>query len=135
MKRNKEIVNYIIMGILTTGVNILSYYILTESGVSDYRIATVIAWAVSVLFAYVTNKKYVFESRTSGLRELLHEVSSFFFFRILSLGIDFVMMIVLVELVVMDDFLAKIIANGVVIVFNYVVSKQIIFKNSVSAKN
>ncbi|QHJ70600.1 GtrA family protein [Planococcus halotolerans] len=135
MKKNREIVNYIIMGILTTGVNIVSYYVLTEAGVLDYRIATVIAWAVSVLFAYVTNKKYVFGSRTSGLRELLHEVSSFFFFRILSLGIDFIMMIVLVELVVMDDFLAKIIANGVVIVFNYVVSKQIIFKNSVSAKN
>ncbi len=135
MKKNKEIINYIIMGVLTTGVNILSYYVLTETGVADYRIATVIAWAISVLFAYITNKKYVFASQTTGIKELLREVGSFFFFRILSLGIDFVMMVVLVELIAMDDLLAKIIANVVVIVFNYVVSKQIIFKNSLSAKN
>lgn len=128
MKRNKELVNYLIMGILTTGVNVLTYFILTETGLLNYQAATVVAWIVYVLFAYITNKKYVFASKTTSFKELRKEINSFFFFRILSLGIDFVSMIVLVELAHMDDFLAKIASNILVVVFNYAASKQIIFK-------
>lgn len=128
MKRNKELINYIIMGILTTGVNVGSYFALTESGLLNYQAATVIAWIISVLFAYVTNKKYVFSSKTSSFRELRKEISSFFFFRVLSLGIDFISMVILIELLHMEDFLAKVISNVIVIAFNYVASKQIIFK-------
>lgn len=128
MKRNKELINYIIMGILTTGVNVGSYFALTESGLLNYQAATVIAWIISVLFAYVTNKKYVFSSKTSSFRELRKEISSFFFFRVLSLGIDFISMVILIELLQMEDFLAKVISNVIVIAFNYVASKQIIFK-------
>lgn len=128
MKKNKELINYLIMGVLTTGVNILTYYILTKTGVLNYQAATVVAWVVSVLFAYITNKKYVFASKTTNFKELRKEISSFFFFRVVSLFIDFAVMVVLVEIAHSDDFLAKIIANVIVVVFNYVASKQIIFK-------
>ena len=116
------------MGILTTGVNVATYFILTKTGLMNYQAATVTAWIISVLFAYITNKKYVFLSKTHGFKELRKEINSFFFFRILSLGIDFLSMIVLIELAHMDDFMAKIVSNIMVIVLNYVVSKQVIFK-------
>lgn len=116
------------MGVLTTGVNVFTYYISMKTGLVNYQTATVIAWIVSVLFAYITNKKYVFNSQTNSFKELRKEMNSFFFFRILSLGVDFLSMIVLIELVRMDDFIAKLASNILVIVLNYVVSKQIIFK-------
>lgn len=116
------------MGILTTIVNIGVYYSLTKTELLNYQVATIMAWVVSVLFAYVTNKKFVFVSKTTSYKELQREISSFFVFRLLSLGIDFISMMLLIEIFHMDDFLAKLLANVIVIVFNYIASKQLIFK-------
>lgn len=59
----REIIMYIIMGVFTTIVNIASFYILVEIMNVDYKAATVAAWILSVLFAYITNKLYVFQQK------------------------------------------------------------------------
>lgn len=84
------------MGVFTTIVNIASFYILVEIMNVDYKAATVAAWILSVLFAYITNKLYVFQQKTHDLQSLLKELTAFFSVRVLSLGIDLGMMIILV---------------------------------------
>lgn len=66
------------MGVFTTIVNIASFYILVEIMNVDYKAATVAAWILSVLFAYITNKLYVFQQKTHDLQSLLKELTAFF---------------------------------------------------------
>ena len=130
MKNKKEIVSYLIFGILTTLVNIVSFWLLNKIIGMDYRVATTIAWIVSVIFAFITNKLYVFNSTTTGINSLFKELFSFLFFRLLSYFLDLSLMIILIEFIKADSLIAKIIANVFVVVFNYFASKFVIFKPS-----
>lgn len=128
MKLSKEVVSYLVFGVLTTIVNIVSYAFLIKIAHMDYKLAVTVAWFVSVLFAFFTNKVYVFNSKTKKLSVLVKEIFSFVLFRIFSLVIDLVLMILFVEWLELEDLLSKIIANIFVIVINYVASKYFIFK-------
>ena len=128
--RYREIMMYIIMGIFTTIVNIVSFYILTSAFEMDYKAATVAAWILSVLFAYVTNKRYVFQQKTAGMRSLVKELMAFFSVRVLSLAIDLAMMILLVSQFHMNETLAKIADNVIIVVVNYAASKWIVFRKA-----
>ncbi|QAA21565.1 GtrA family protein [Sporolactobacillus terrae] len=136
MKRSTEIILYLIMGGLTTLVNVACFFFLVYFSV-DYRIATTIAWIVSVIFAYLTNKRYVFKSETRTKKALIKEVFSFFWFRLLSYFIDLGSMILMVSYMSTNETLAKIIANVIVVVANYVFSKWFIFNqnNRISNQN
>ena len=130
MKRAKElwnhyheVINYLIFGVLTTVVNIVTFYLLTAISI-DWRISNIIAWIASVLFAYITNKKFVFESKE---KKILKEFLSFLSFRVLSLGIDMICMYLFIDLCHISSFISKIIVNVIVIVLNYVFSKLFIF--------
>ncbi|EGR8734575.1 GtrA family protein, partial [Listeria monocytogenes] len=82
----------------------------------------------SVLFAYFSNKKYVFESYTPTWKERAREVTSFFGFRFLTYLVDILVMILLIEVLSINELWAKIWTNVIVLVLNYVFSKWIIFK-------
>ncbi|RHW37258.1 GtrA family protein [Neobacillus notoginsengisoli] len=129
MDRIREVFSYLFFGALTTIVNLAVYYILANPFQVDYRISTIIAWVLAVVFAYITNKLFVFNSKAAGARGIMKEMGSFFLFRLLSLLIDITGMILLVELVKVDDFLSKLITNIAVIIFNYIASKRYIFKH------
>ena len=126
--RYKEIVMYLIFGVLTTLVNIISYYIFTRVVPLGEYISNIIAWIISVSFAFVTNKLFVFDSKSKKAKTLLKELTSFITFRLLSLGIDMGSMYVMISLLKFNDMIAKIIANGIVIILNYLFSKLFIFK-------
>ncbi|MBP3037941.1 GtrA family protein [Bacillaceae bacterium Marseille-Q3522] len=128
MKNKKEMINYLIFGVLTTLVNIISFWIFTAMFHIDYKLATTIAWILSVLFAFVTNKIYVFNSRTNSFRAICREFFAFMFMRLLSYFLDLGTMIFLVELLHSGSLFAKIIANILVVIFNYFASKYFIFK-------
>lgn len=123
----KEIILYLIFGGLTTFVNIVVYALCTKLFSINWEISNIIAWILSVLFAYVTNRKYVFESKSSNI---IKEMSSFFGFRLLSFVLDMGFMYLFVDMIQMDDMIAKIIVQVIVIVLNYVFSKLFIFKKS-----
>ncbi|WP_416828549.1 GtrA family protein [Ectobacillus polymachus] len=129
LNRRKEVFNYLLFGGLTTLVNIVTYYLFVKFFHVDYKVATTIAWIVSVLFAYITNKKYVFNSQHSSMTQLFKEFFYFMGFRILSYFIDIFSMILFVGVLHVNDLLSKIIANVVVVVFNYFASKYVIFKH------
>lgn len=128
MKKYKEVISYLIFGVLTTIVNILAYELFTKIFHVDYLVSTVIAWVISVAFAYVTNKIFVFESKTNTKIEILKEITSFVGFRLLSGIMDIVFMYITVDIFSFNDSLMKIASNVVVVVLNYLFSKLFIFK-------
>lgn len=123
-----ELFMYVVMGVFTTIINIIIFYVMENLLHVNYIISNVIAWIFSVLFAYLSNKKYVFahEDNTSFIN--IKEMMSFFSFRFLSLGIDTVVLFVLVQWLSQQPLIAKIISNVVVLIANYLFSKFIIFK-------
>ena len=124
----KEMWLYLIFGGLTTLINILTYTFLQRAFNIDYMVSNIIAWIISVLFAFVTNKLYVFESKEIKREVLLKEFFSFILARILSLGIDMGIMYVGISILKINDIVIKILSNIVVIVVNYFLSKFLIFK-------
>ena len=123
----KEILWYGFFGVLTTLVNIISFYLLDKTGMNVY-LNNFIAWFLSVLFAFVTNKLFVFNSKSLDKKVIIKEVVSFFFFRILSLGIDMAGMYICISMMNMNRMISKVLMNVIVIVTNYIFSKIFIFK-------
>ncbi|EAE6662725.1 cell wall teichoic acid glycosylation protein GtcA [Listeria monocytogenes] len=123
-----SILMYLIMGGFTTLINIVTFWVCTDLLNWDYRIANTIAWVASVLFAYFSNKKYVFDSYTPTWKDKAREVSSFFGFRFLTYIVDFLVMILLISGLGMNELWAKIWTNVIVLILNYVFSKWIIFR-------
>ena len=117
---NKETVLYLIFGILTTLINITSFYFLHKISY-NLIITNSIACIISVLFAFITNKNIVFKSNGNIIKEIL----MFFLARLLSLLFDNIFMLILTETI--GDMLAKIITNIFVIIINYILSKIFIF--------
>lgn len=127
MDKIKNIVNYVICGILTTILNILVFYILDIYNV-NYRINTTISTLISVIFAYITNKIYVFESRELGRKKVLKEILKFIFSRVGTYIVEIIGMYIFIELVKIENLISKILMNVIVIILNYILSKFYIFK-------
>lgn len=152
----REIITYIIFGVLTTAVNLVTFYIFKKIFISigwegvfnkllgsagwdkalellgsgtDYLDATVIAWTVAVIFAFVTNKLIVFESKSWKPAVAGKEFVGFIGARLFSLLVELVFMFVMVTLLKWNDFVAKLIVQVIVVILNYVFSKLLIFKN------
>lgn len=123
-----SILMYLVMGGITTLINIVTFYLFNSTLGLNYTIANIIAWVFAVLFAYISNKLYVFESKHNNFSELIQEISSFFGFRVLSLFMDLAVMFVCISILSMNPLLAKVLANVVVLIANYVFSKLFIFK-------
>lgn len=124
----KELVSYIVFGLLTTVVNFAVFYLLTSTMQIDYRIANTIAWFLSVGFAYFTNKRFVFSSKQDNVLYVLREGLSFFAFRFLSYLLDMALIITLIQFLNINSLISKAIVNIFVILFNYISSKFFTFK-------
>lgn len=123
-------INYIAFGGVTTVVNVVVYYVLyTNLNVPNIP-STIVAWLASVIVAYVTNKIWVFESKSFKLSLLAREMTSFFGCRLLTCVFDVGIMWIGVDVLMINSTLVKIISNVVVVVLNYILSKLIIFKNT-----
>ncbi|MBR6137824.1 MAG: GtrA family protein [Bacilli bacterium] len=123
----KEGILYLFFGGCTTLVNIISFAILRLFKIDVY-ISNGIAWILAVLFAFVTNKIFVFESKGKTKKETLREMISFFGFRVLSLLFDMAIMYLLIDIIHGNEIVAKVVSNVVVIILNYIFSKVFIFK-------
>ena len=119
---------YIVFGGLTTVVSYLSYALAAKLFHIDFMISEIISWICSVLFAYITNKRYVFESNEHTPLGLLREFCSFVASRLFSLGCDLFIMWIMVDRFGINDIVAKIAASIVVLIVNYVASKLLVFR-------
>lgn len=123
---NKETISYVVFGVLTTVINIVVFNLCEY--IMDYKVANVIAWIAAVAFAFVTNKLYVFESKSWEIKLVGKEAAGFIGARLVSLAADMLFMIFAVEYLHMMKLLAKIISNVFVMIINYMFSKLVIFK-------
>jgi putative flippase GtrA len=135
----KSIVAYLFWGVVTTIVNLATFQILSSGIHWNYEVATVIAWFVSVLVAYFTNKVWVFGSHYTTVSDFIAEIFCFFFYRALTLVIDIVITFVGISVLGFKDplgqFIVKVIDNVIVIVANYIFSKWLIFNNNKKIEN
>lgn len=135
-KKYEEIVNYLIVGVLTTIVSILSYYlfrflILTGDSQLEIQICTIISWILAVLFAFVTNKKYVFKSKEKGKSSVI-EMFKFYLSRLTTLLVEMFTMWLLTAPLSINDKISKLIVQVIITVLNYIFSKLFVFKKKES---
>ena len=149
-----EMLSYLFFGVMTTVVNFFVFFvvdkILGNGSISEFSlfghifritfedVSTFIAWIIAVLFAYVTNKLWVFESKSTKLNVLIKEISSFFGTRIVSFVVFesagfMIMRNILINFGIFSSenapkWIAKIFMSVAVVVFNYVMSKLVIFR-------
>lgn len=128
----KEIIMYLIFGVLTTVISLIVYYLLTFTILDAnnpllLQIANIISWVAGVLFAYFTNRKYVFESKNTNK---VKEFTSFVGARVATLVLDMLIMGVGVTWFAFNDKVMKLISQVLVIVGNYILSKLIVFKKN-----
>lgn len=127
----KEIINYLIFGVLTTIVSLATYYllvltILNPNNSIELQIANIISWIVCVTFAYITNRIYVFKSKD---KSILKEMIKFYSSRLTTLFLDMLFMYIFVTKMEFNDKIIKIIVQIIIIILNYIISKLIVFKN------
>ena len=131
----KEIINYLIFGVLTTVVSLATKYlllftILDASNAVQLQIAVVTSWVTACLFAYITNRIWVFESKS---KEILKEMTKFFAARLATLGMEMLIMFIFVTVLGLNTdmwvVVWTLVSQVVIIIGNYVLSKLIVFKN------
>ena len=125
MKLSKELFLYVVFGILTTVVNIAVYLFFAKLLGINYLISNVFAWFFSVLFAYVTNRIYVFESKNSNI---FKEIILFFSGRLFSGIVDTFLMFIFIDMLLINDSVSKVIIQIIVVILNYIISKFVVFK-------
>ena len=126
----KEVINYLVFGVGSMVVNFASYFIFARLLKIDEVVSSAMSWFCAVLFAYITNKLFVFESKTTTAKEVIKECASFFLARIVT-GIlcDVGTFAVMVKVLKINDIISKVVTQVMVVILNYVFSKFIIFKN------
>lgn len=119
----------------TTVINVAAYAGCTRLLHLGTVPSNIAAWVVAVTWAYVTNKIWVFESRSWDMRALLCEIISFVVCRVATGALDLAVMYVTVDVLRWPDILMKLVANGLVIVLNFIFSKLVIFRKRESKTN
>lgn len=124
----KEVISYLFFGGCTFLVSIISFYIFNKVLSFNEHISNIISWILAVAFAFITNKVFVFESKVKEKKTVIKELISFVTARLLTLGIEEIILFVGCNLLNIDALIVKIIAQVVVVVSNYFLSKLFIFK-------
>lgn len=129
-RQYKEIINYLIVGVLTTVVSLGVYYacvltFLDPENAIQLQAANIISWVAAVTFAYFTNRKFVFESKNP---DMLKEASAFVGARVATLLMDMLCMFIMVTCMGWSDKIAKLVVQVIVTVANYVFSKIFVFR-------
>lgn len=131
---HKEGMRYLVFGVLSTIVNIvtaaLTYYVMFVKMTEEVRVnlSTIIAIIAAWIFAYITNKLYVFDSKTNTIKEFMKEIGSFVGCRVITAIVEIIIMNLFVTKLQFNYIGMKIISNIIVIILNFIFSKLLIFK-------
>ena len=128
LEKYKFIILYGIFGVLTTIINIVTYALCYDMFNISNVVSNIIAWILSVLFAFITNKIWVFESKCFDFKIFIKELWNFIVCRLATGALDLGIMYVGVDLLKGPALILKIASNIIVIILNYVMSKLFVFK-------
>lgn len=127
IEKYKAIILYILFGVLTTIINLVSY-----TGMIylhwNVQLSVILSWLITVISAYLTNRKWVFNSKATTSVELLREFLAFLSSRVLTLILEMIIIWFGVQLLKQNPLIWKLIDNVVVVIFNYIISKLFVFK-------
>ncbi len=126
----KDMILYVFFGCCTTVINFATYYAFTRFLGIDEFVSNAIAWVLAVLFAFFTNKLWVFNSKSWAFRVALREFSAFVAARLLSLLLDMGVLWLGITVLHINDLIVKVFSNVLVILLNYIASKFYIFKKT-----
>lgn len=124
----KELILYVFWGAATTAVNFIAYFLCTKVFHMHYVAANVLAWLVAVLFAFWSNKSFVFESKSWAPKVVIPELCKFTGARVFSGALETGLLWLCVDLLHFPDDIIKILAGILVIILNYIFSKLFIFR-------
>lgn len=128
LKKNREVVSYLFFGGLTFIVSMVTFWVFNIPLKINALYSNIISWIFAVLFAYITNRIWVFKSNADTFTKYLYEIFTFFSGRLLTLGIEELIIFVFVTVLDFNSMIIKAIAQIVVIVSNYVISKIVVFR-------
>lgn len=127
-KKNKEVLLYLFFGGLTFCVSIASYAYFNLALNFNELIANVFSWILAVTFAYITNKIWVFRAPVFTVSEFIKQILSFFGGRLVTLGVEEAILFIFITCFNLNSMIVKVVAQIIVIVLNYVISKLWVFK-------
>lgn len=127
LKKYNSLFTYALFGVCTTIINILAFYLFYNFLEIENVPSNIIAWVLAVLFAFITNKLFVFKSKSMVFKTLIKESISFFTCRFLTGVLDILIMYFAVDVFFQNSTMWKIVSNIIVIVLNYIVSKLFVF--------
>ena len=130
IKKYEGVLLYLIFGVLTTAVNFAVYYICYTKFHWINLVSNTVAWILSVMFAFITNKIWVFKSKSFEFSKLAVELSGFITARLFTGFLDTAIMFVGVDLLKRNWIIAKIVSSVLVVILNYVFSKLFIFRKN-----
>lgn len=128
IKQNQHLIFYLIFGVLTTLVNLLAFWLLSTPIHMETIPATILSWIVAIIFAFVTNKLWVFQSKAKTAKETTREAVIFVIARAVTLLIEVFIMWVAVDILHQNKLLWKLLCNIITVVLNYLFSKLFVFK-------
>lgn len=128
IQKHWDILSYLIFGLLTTVVNYLVYLPCYNVLGLSAAVSNVIAWAVSVAFAFLTNKPFVFKSNDWSAKTLWPELTKFVGTRLGSGALETVAIYVSVDLLRGNGNVMKLVVSVLVVIINYVGSKLLVFR-------
>ena len=129
-KKNKEVLLYLFFGVLTTVVSIVVFALCNVTLGINELVSNVISWIVSVAFAFFTNRIWVFAAPTKTASEFVRQLISFYGGRVLTLVLEEAIILIFVTILGMPGMVIKLVAQVIVIVGNYIISKLIVFKTN-----
>ena len=129
MNRYREVIVYLVFGVLTTLVNYLVYLPCYNLLNFSSSLSNVIAWVAAVVFAYVTNKPFVFQSSDWTAKTVVPELTKFVGTRLGSGGLETLILFVFVDMIGGNGNVWKLLTSVIVVVLNYLGSKLLVFRN------
>ena len=127
---NREIILFLVFGVLTTLLNWACFYILTKRVSMEENLSNAISIIVAMIFAYFTNRKMVFNSQAKGRKEILSEAYKFFAGRGIAMLVEFFGFMLLFNVLHWSDFASKGVITIVVVILTYIFSKFFAFKQN-----
>ena len=128
IKKHYDILAYLFFGVLTTAVNYIVYLPCYNLLHLSAAVSNVIAWAAAVIFAYLTNKPFVFHSHDWTARTVLPELTKFVGSRVLSGALETGFIFVTVDCLLWNGNIMKLVTSVLVVILNYVASKLLVFR-------
>lgn len=129
-KAHKEVLLYLFFGGLTTVISILTYALFTITFQIDELIANIFSWIASVLFAFITNRIWVFESEVNTHFDFLKQLFKFYSGRIATLLVEELILWVFITKLDFNGMVVKIMAQIIIVILNYIISKLFVFKKT-----